>query len=518
MRKATRQPSVSTSAAADDRAGDGQRRGRGRPDAERPAALRSVEGVGDEGQRARDEQGAGGTLGEAEDDQPLEGRRQAAQRGGRREPGQADRVDAAPAVVVGQGAGQDEQRGEDRQVAADDVGLALEDADQARRQLLADVLERRVDDRAVEEDGAGPDDGADDRPALAGGHVGAVSQRRRGSGKVLVDSRPCPDPWRSSAPVNSSPRCADSMPACWPRPGDRARASRSCRPPRTRTARRSSPAGRRWASPISGSSAPRSSRSSCAIVRRGRSRRRPGDRRGRPHLPVGRQARVPARRARGECRRAGADGRPPAGRGARRLFGRGDGPGRARLRFPGRPDAVAAALAGRARVRAGRVGRAALRRLARGVVRAGRAPVAAALGRPRHRRGDGRRRPRRIVAGPRPFAGHGLARAPSRAVSGGGYVPDLGCGGSRPRITAKTRASGALGAVEAHQTALAGHAGLGKSTGSPRSASALTTPLGPRMGPRSYALRSAGLVLAEQFGPDTPSPPWRPRPPPISRA
>ena len=130
MRKATRQPSVSTSAAADDRAGDGQRRGGGRPDAERPAALGSVEGVGDEGQRARDEQGAGGTLGEAEDDQPLDGRRQAAQGGRRREPGQADRVDAAPAVVVGQGAGQDEQRGEDRQVAADDVGLALEDADQ----------------------------------------------------------------------------------------------------------------------------------------------------------------------------------------------------------------------------------------------------------------------------------------------------------------------------------------------------------------------------------------------------
>ncbi len=70
-------------------------------------------------------------------------RRQAAQGGGRREPGQADGVDAPPAVVVGQGAGQDEQRGEDREVAADDVGLALEDADERPGQLLADVLERR---------------------------------------------------------------------------------------------------------------------------------------------------------------------------------------------------------------------------------------------------------------------------------------------------------------------------------------------------------------------------------------
>ena len=42
------------------------------------------------------------------------------------------RVDAAPTVVVGQGAGQDEQRGEDGEVAADDVGLALEDADESR--------------------------------------------------------------------------------------------------------------------------------------------------------------------------------------------------------------------------------------------------------------------------------------------------------------------------------------------------------------------------------------------------
>ena len=158
-------------AAADDRPEDGQRGRRRRPDPERPAALGAVEGMGDEGQRSRDEQGPGGALGEAEDDQPLERRRQPAQRGRRGEADQPDRVDPPPPVVVGQRAGQDQQRGEDRQVAADDVGLALEDADQGRRQVLADVLERGVDDGRIEEDRTRADDGADEGPALARGHV-----------------------------------------------------------------------------------------------------------------------------------------------------------------------------------------------------------------------------------------------------------------------------------------------------------------------------------------------------------
>jgi len=86
-------------------------------------------------------------------------------------------------------------RGEDGQVAATDVGLALEDPDLRARELLADVLECRVDDRPVEEDRARTDDGTEDGPALARGHVGAVSQRRWDEGKVRLDSRPCPDPW-----------------------------------------------------------------------------------------------------------------------------------------------------------------------------------------------------------------------------------------------------------------------------------------------------------------------------------
>ena len=93
------------------------------------ARAGAVEGMGDERQRPGHEQRAGRALEEPEDDQPLERRRQTAQRGRHREPGQADRVDPSPAVVVGQGAGQDQQGGERREIAADDVGLALEDAD-----------------------------------------------------------------------------------------------------------------------------------------------------------------------------------------------------------------------------------------------------------------------------------------------------------------------------------------------------------------------------------------------------
>ena len=133
IRKATRQPSGVDEEAAEDRSDDGQGGCRRRPDAECAATFRTVEGMGDQRQRARDEEGAGGTLGEAEDDQPFEARRQAAQSGGRREAGQADGVDPPPAVMVGQGAGQDEQSGEDGEVAADDVGLTLEDADESSR-------------------------------------------------------------------------------------------------------------------------------------------------------------------------------------------------------------------------------------------------------------------------------------------------------------------------------------------------------------------------------------------------
>ena len=99
--------------------------------------------------------------------------------------------------------------------------------------------------------------------------------------------------------------------------------------------------------------------------------------------------------------------------------------------FRVRAGALAAALAGRPRVRRGRVGPAALRRLAGAVVGAHRAPGAARLGGPGDRRGDRGRRPRRRVAGPRPVARDGLARPPPRAVPRRRDVPGLAAGTRR---------------------------------------------------------------------------------------
>ena len=85
----------------------------------------------DDRQRAGHEQRAGRALQQPEHDRATSsvGARPHSA-GGDGEAGQADGVDPPPAVVVRQRAGQDQQRGEHRQVAADDVGLALEDADQ----------------------------------------------------------------------------------------------------------------------------------------------------------------------------------------------------------------------------------------------------------------------------------------------------------------------------------------------------------------------------------------------------
>ena len=80
----------------------------------------------------------------------------------------------------------------------------------------------------------------------------------------------------------------------------------------------------------------------------------------------------------------------------------------------------------------GCLGRAALRRVAGAADRAHRAAGAARVRGPRHRRGDGRRRPRRGVAGPRPIARHGLAGSPPRALPRGRHVPVLAAGRDGP--------------------------------------------------------------------------------------
>ncbi len=152
--------------------------GRGGPETEGAPALRpALEGLGDDRQRSGHEQGAGRALQQPEDDEPFEGGREPAQRRRRREARKAEGVDAPTPVAVGQGAGQDQQCGEDREVAAHDVGLALEDPEHRRGQLPPDPRQRHVHDRAVQEDRPRPDDRREEGPALACRHARSLADR-----------------------------------------------------------------------------------------------------------------------------------------------------------------------------------------------------------------------------------------------------------------------------------------------------------------------------------------------------
>ena len=225
--------------AADDGPDEARRRRRGRPDAERAGPRLALEQRREDRQRARDEQRAGRALEEPEHDQQLEGRREAAQDATRSpKPDEADREDLPPAVVVGEGAGEDQQRGEDREVAADGVGLALEHATTCVAGSSSPIRGRaRFMTVPSRKTIAEPEDGRDHGPAL-----GRVTGHRRGECRrraAAVQSgrrRPrspdpalccgrCPDPWRSSAPVSSSHPWPSSIGACSPRPVATGRAS-----------------------------------------------------------------------------------------------------------------------------------------------------------------------------------------------------------------------------------------------------------------------------------------------------
>ena len=222
------------------------------------------------------------------------------------------------------------------------------------------------------------------------------------------------------------------------RPAAPVRASRSCR---RRPGRTAGEVFQRWAAMGVEHFTSLGAEVEPVLVRdRGEGRRRrprPGDRRGRPDLPVGRQARLPRR---GSCagRRSGAALAGAHERGAvvAGLLGRGDGivwpdDGLRTCRSCG-CRSLAAPLAGRAR-------RSSTASSVLPHYDAWPEPFAALLvlqaprggGRARDRRGDGGRRPRRRVAGPRPRAGDGLARPPPRAVPRGRGVPALGAGAPR---------------------------------------------------------------------------------------
>ena len=152
------------------------------------------------------------------------------------------------------------------------------------------------------------------------------------------------------------------------------------------------------------------------------------------------------RRAVGKRDRPGARRCTRARRRDRGLLGRRDDPRGARFRFPRTACAMAPPLASWTRVRSGHVRGAALRRLAGAAVGADRAPGAAGLVRPRHRRGDSGDRARRGMAGPRAVAGHGLAGPASRAVPSRRDVPVLS-GGDRRHARSMRRPVGPEGST-----------------------------------------------------------------------
>ena len=166
--------------AAEERTDDRGRRCARRPEADRAPALLAVEERGDDREAARDQDRAERTLENPRDDQDLHRRGEAA---GHRRGAEADQADAErppPPVVVADRAGQDQQRGEHREVRAVDVREAFEPADERGRQLAADRLERDVHDRRVEEhDGRPEDRGRQNGRALAHGAIVASPTRCR---------------------------------------------------------------------------------------------------------------------------------------------------------------------------------------------------------------------------------------------------------------------------------------------------------------------------------------------------
>ena len=184
--------------AAHERPEDRERGGRRRPDAERAGPCAPVERRGDDRQGAWDEERARESLDEAREDEDLHRRREPAEDRGQAEPAEADHEDAAPAVLVRERSGEHEERREDREIAARDVGLGLEAAEDAGRQVQRDAGQGHVDDRPVEEDHPRPHDRGHEDPALVRSALLDRSARRR-------RHRGCPDtigvwlPLRTSA-------------------------------------------------------------------------------------------------------------------------------------------------------------------------------------------------------------------------------------------------------------------------------------------------------------------------------
>src|ERR1041385_1018868 len=98
----------------------GSNRGKSRPRSDRFTTLVFVEGSADEGETSRHEQCAADSLHCASDDQLLDVRSKAAERGGNREDHDADVEDATASIAIAERTADEQQRGEKERVSLDD--------------------------------------------------------------------------------------------------------------------------------------------------------------------------------------------------------------------------------------------------------------------------------------------------------------------------------------------------------------------------------------------------------------
>ena len=154
-----------------------QRRRRGGPQAECAGPGGAFERVGDDRERAWDEQRAGDALEEPPEHEQLHVRREAAEHRRDPEPNQPDDEYPAPPIDVAERPGEHEERRKGGEVAGRDVRLPLEPAEERGWQLRPYLLEREVDERSVEEHDRRPEHRRGEGPALARGHPAECTDR-----------------------------------------------------------------------------------------------------------------------------------------------------------------------------------------------------------------------------------------------------------------------------------------------------------------------------------------------------
>src|SRR5439155_4926335 len=167
--------------AADERTENSGCAGGTGPQTEGPALRLPLEVGREERERPGDQDGPGDPLENPKEHEELGVGGETAEYRRDAEADQAVEEHALAAVVVGERAGQDEQRAERQQVGVVDVGLAFQDAEPESRQVPADPGEGDVDHGGVEEHDAGPEHGGNQDPSAPVGHVLPPS--------VLADSK-----------------------------------------------------------------------------------------------------------------------------------------------------------------------------------------------------------------------------------------------------------------------------------------------------------------------------------------